>query len=46
MMTSMFGELADLKKNEETFTLKSSKLISAIAKVLKAQDSHDYKLIA
>jgi hypothetical protein len=35
MMTSMRGELTDIKKTEETFTLKNSYLISAIAKVLK-----------
>lgn len=46
MMTSMYGELTDIKKHGDTFTLKNSKMISAIAKVLKAQDAEDYKQIA
>lgn len=46
MMTSMKGELTDIKKQEETFNLKNSQMVKAIAKVLKAQGSDDYKMIS
>jgi hypothetical protein len=46
MMTSMKGELTDIKKQEETFNLKNSQMVRAIAKVLKAEGSDDYKMIS
>eukprot|EP00347_Sterkiella_histriomuscorum_P002989 403366027 len=40
------GELTDLKHKEKVFSLKNSKLVEAIAKVLKSEDKDDYKMIA
>lgn len=43
---SLRGELTDIKKEEKMFSLKNSKLVEAIAKVLKSDETSDYKLIA
>lgn len=43
---SLRGELTDLKREEKMFSLKNSKLVEAIAKVLKSEETSDYKLIA
>ena len=45
MMTSLKGELTDIRKTEETFSLKSSNMIKAIAKVLNSEEADDYKAI-
>ena len=46
MMTPLRGELIDIKKGEEKFSLKNSKLIKAIAKVMNSQEAEDYKEIS
>lgn len=43
---SLRGELTDIKREEKMFSLKNSKLVEAIAKVLKSEEASDYKLIA
>lgn len=46
MMTPLRGELIDIKKGEEKFSLKNSKLIKAIAKVMNSEEAEDYKEIS
>ena len=45
-MTPLRGELIDIKKGEEKFSLKNSKLIKAIAKVMNSEEAEDYKEIS
>ena len=42
MMTSMKGELTDIKKSEAN-TLKDNKVVIAVAEVLKIQDQNDLR---
>ena len=42
MMISLRGELTDIKKSD-TFTLKNSKMVQAVAKVLNVTDQDDIK---
>jgi len=46
LSTSMRGELTDIKRQKEIFSLKNSNLVRAIAKVLNSHESEDYKLIS
>ena len=46
MVTSMRGELTDLKRSKEIFSLKNSNLVRAVAKVLNSEEAEDYKLIS
>jgi len=46
LVTSMRGELTDIKERKERFSLKNSNLVKAIAKVLNSQEGEDYKLIS
>ena len=42
----MKGELTDIKKQRETFNLKNSRMVKAIAKVLNSEEADDYKMIS
>lgn len=42
----MRGELTDLKRQRDLFSLRNSNLVRAIAKVLKSEEAEDYKLIS
>lgn len=42
LTVSMKGELVDIKKKKEEFTLKNSSLIKAVAQVLKGEDMEEY----
>lgn len=46
LVTNMRGELTDLKRQKDVFSLKNSNLVKAIAKVLNSEESEDYKLIS
>ncbi len=46
MITSLRGELTDIKRQKEIFSLKNSRLIKAIANALKSEEAEDYKLIS
>lgn len=46
MMSSIRGELTDIKKQQETFSLKSNEMVRAIAIVLQASGSTNYKQIS
>ena len=46
MMKPLRGELIDIKKQKEKFSLKNSKLVRAIAEVLKTEGNEDYKQIS
>lgn len=46
LVNNMRGELTDLKRQKDVFTLKNSNLVRAIAKVLNSQETEDYKLIS
>lgn len=46
MMKPLRGELIDIKKTKEKFSLKNSKLVKAIAAVLKTEENDDYKSIS
>lgn len=46
MMKPLRGELIDIKKQKEKFSLKNSKLVKAIAQVLKTEENDDYKAIS
>ena len=46
LSTSLRGELTDIKRQKEIFSLKNSNLVRAIAKVLKSEEAEDYKLIS
>jgi hypothetical protein len=46
LVSSMRGELTDLKQRKERFSLKNSNLVKAIAKVLNSNEGEDYKLIS
>ncbi len=46
LSTSMRGELTDIKRQKEVYSLKNSKLVKAIAKALKSEESEDYKFIS
>ena len=46
LVSSMRGELTDIKLRKERFSLKNSNLVKAIAKVLNSNDGDDYKLIS
>ena len=46
LTTSMRGELTDLKRQKDIFSLKNSNLVRAIAKVLNSNEAEDYKLIS
>jgi len=39
---SMRGEISDIKKGDEIFSLKNSKFVKAIAKALRTEDPDDY----
>lgn len=43
---SIRGELTDIKRQKEVFSLKNSQLVRAIAKALKSDESEDYKFIS
>jgi L-asparaginase/Glu-tRNA(Gln) amidotransferase subunit D len=43
MMSSIRGDLTDIKTEKETFSIKSNTMVRAIAQVLKAEGSDDYK---
>jgi hypothetical protein len=45
MMQSLRGELTDHNKNKEHFTLKSSKMVTAIAEIMNVTDQDDIKQI-
>lgn len=45
MMQSLRGEMTDQNKNKENFTLKSSKMVSAIAEIMNVTDQDDIKQI-
>lgn len=45
MMQSLRGELTDLKKTSNTFSLKNNKLVQAVAEVLRVTDQDDLKAI-
>lgn len=46
LTTSLRGELTDIKRTKELFSLKNSNLVRSIAKVLNSQEAEDYKLIS
>jgi hypothetical protein len=46
MGKALRGELTDIKKEDETFSLKNSNMVRAIAQVLKTEEESDYKLIS
>lgn len=46
LSTSLRGELTDIKRQKEIFSLKNSHLVRAIAKVLRSEEAEDYKLIS
>lgn len=46
LITSMRGELTDMRRQKEIFSLKNSNLVRAIAKVLNSEEAEDYKLIS
>jgi hypothetical protein len=46
LVSSMRGELTDIKQMKERFSLKNSNLVKAIAKVLNSQEGEDYRLIS
>ena len=45
MMQSLRGELTDHNKNHENFTLKSSKMVQAIAEIMNVTDQDEIKQI-
>lgn len=46
LVNNMRGELTDLKRQKDVFSLKNSNLVRAIAKVLNSKETEDYKLIS
>ena len=46
LSTSLRGELTDLKRQKNMFSLRNSNLVRAIAKVLKSEEAEDYRLIS
>lgn len=45
MMQSLKGELTDIKKEQNTFSLKNSQMVQAVSKILNVTDQEDIKQI-
>ena len=46
LVTSMRGELTNIHRQKDVCSFKNSKLVRAIASVLKSEEFEDYKLIS